>query len=321
MNTAGLMRRKLGSSDLEVSPVSLGCWPFAGISSIGVSDSSSCATIEAALECGINHFDTAYSYGYDGRSDRVLRQVLENRWEEVVLGTKVGMHYDSNQQRVLDCSKKRILFEVDEIRKRLGIDRIDLLYLHSLDGKTAILDVAETFAKLVDDNIVRYVGLSNTSLEDCRQFAEVLRPVVIQPPFNMLQQETLSSLSPFIQESGCGAATYWPLMKGLLAGKLERHHVFDPSDRRLTYPIYQGREWELNQDFLDELRAISHRLGWSVTRLVVRWTAEQNHITTVLCGAKYPEQIRESAEAMIGELPSEILLEIDRAIERREQAT
>ncbi len=106
-----------------------------------------------------------------------------------------------------------------------------------------------------------------------------------------------------------------------LAGKLERNHAFDPADRRLTYPMYQGREWELNQDFLDELRAISKKLGWSVTRLVIRWTTSQNHITTVLCGAKYSEQIRESAEAMIGELPSEILLEIDRAIERRERAT
>ena len=312
-----MARRKLGESDLEVSPVSLGCWPFAGISSLGVSDRVSCETVEAAIGMGINHFDTAYSYGYDGRSDRVLRQILEKQWDSVVLGTKVGSHYDSNRQRILDCSKKRVLLEVDEIRNRLGLERIDLLYLHAPDGKTSIEEVAETFARLVDAGVVKHVGLSNTTLEESRRFSSIIRPVVVQPPFNMLQQEPLAAIAPFIRESGCGVAAYWPLMKGLLAGKLQRNHVFDPQDRRLTYPMYQGQEWQLNQDFLDELRTIAVNSGWSVTRLVVRWTMMQSKISTVLCGAKSPEQILESAEAMYGDCSSDILQAIDVAIERR----
>jgi aryl-alcohol dehydrogenase-like predicted oxidoreductase len=287
---------------------------MAGISSLGVDDAQSEATIHAALDYGINHFDTAYSYGYDGRSDRVLRTALGSRKEQVIISSKVGTHYAPDRTRVMDASPARLKQQAEEIRQRLGLDCVDVLYLHCPDGITPIETSAEALADLVHQGIVRYVGLSNGSLEETFRFAQVIPPIVLQPPFNMLQQETLDKLRPYLIEHGCGVAGYWPLMKGLLAGAMKRDHVFDPMDKRLTYPIFQGRAWQRAQDLLDVLRQIALSRQWSVARLVIHWTMQQPHITTVLCGAKHPSQIIESAMAMQGDLPPETMHEIDKAI-------
>ncbi len=113
------MYRILGRSDLRVSPVALGLWPIAGITSLGVSDEASIETIHKALECGINHFDTAYSYGFDGRSDRVLRTALQGDYSQVVIASKVGMYYDSQGVRTLDTRPATLRRHCQEIIERL----------------------------------------------------------------------------------------------------------------------------------------------------------------------------------------------------------
>jgi len=306
--------RRLGNSDLFVSPVALGCWPMAGISTLDVDDQQSIATIHAAIDAGINHFDTAFSYGYDGRSDRILRAALETRTEEVVIATKVGMHYDASHQRILDASPKRLRLEVDEIRRRLNRDVLELLYLHSPDAVTPIESSAEALAKFVEQGIVKHIGVSNVDADQTTRFSRVIRPVVIQPPFNMLQQDAVRSLLSFCNEQECGIACYWPLMKGLLAGKMARDHQFDPQDRRLTYSIFQGDSWQRAQDFLDTLRDISLELKTPIATIVIAWTLSQPGITTVLCGAKRPDQILESASAMLAQLSVEQIARIDQAI-------
>ena len=308
-------RRTIPGTDLSISPVSLGCWPIAGISSLEVTEKDSIATIRAASEAGINHFDTAYSYGYNGESDRLLRQAFNGKWDGICIASKVGSHYNSDHQRILDCSPERIRQEADEIRSRLNLDTIPILYLHTPDGKTPIEKVAETFADMQHRAVFRHAALSNTTADETRLFSKILKPVLIQPPFNMLQQETLQSLRSVVKELPCGVATYWPLMKGLLAGKLARDHVFDPKDRRPTYSIYQGAAWEKSQDFLDKIRSIAEKLEWTVVRLVVRWTMDQEGVTTVLCGAKRPDQIAESAEAMHSPIPDWANQEIQSALD------
>ena len=309
-------KRRIGTSDLWASPVALGCWPLAGITSLGVDEQSSVATVEAALEAGINHFDTAYSYGYDGESDRILRRSLGDRIHSVIVATKVGTHFDGDRKLVRDARPERLDYEVNVIRKRLGLDRLELLYLHAPDGKTPIEKSAETLASMVQNGIVRYVGLSNATLDETIRFASVLQPVVLQPPFNMLQPETLNSLRPYLQDHECGIASYWPLMKGLLAGAMQRSHVLADNDKRRSYPIFQGDAWQRAQDLLDVLRTSAQELSWTIPQLVVHWTMRQPGITTVLCGAKRPDQILESASAMDGWLSEGWMVKIDQAIER-----
>jgi aryl-alcohol dehydrogenase-like predicted oxidoreductase len=110
---------------------------------------------------------------------------------------------------------------------------------------------------------------------------------------------------------------YWPLMKGLLAGKLARDHVFDARDGRRKYPMFQGDEWTKNQDFLDQLRPIADEAGKSVAELVINWTIHQAGITAALCGAKRPEQIRANAGGMGWQLTARHRESIQQAIAAR----
>ncbi len=128
-----------------------------------------------------------------------MRSVLQDRYDQVVIASKVGSHYTSDRVRVLDAAPERLLAQADEIRTRLGLDRIDLLYLHTPDGVTPIENSAEALAELVRRGVVRYVGLSNASLDETIRFAAVIEPIVLQPPYNLLQPETLNALFPYLE--------------------------------------------------------------------------------------------------------------------------
>jgi aryl-alcohol dehydrogenase-like predicted oxidoreductase len=133
----------------------------------------------------------------------------------------------------------------------------------------------------------------------------------------MLQREIEAAQLPWCREHGVSVVVYWPLMKGLLAGKLARDHVFDARDGRRKYPMFQGEEWTRNQDFLDELRPIAAEAGKSVAELVINWTIHQPGITAALCGAKRPEQIRANAGGMGWRLSANHMERIQQAIARR----
>lgn len=271
---------------------------MSGISSLHTSTPSSIATVESALAAGINFFDTAYSYGYRGESDAILREALGDRIRDVVIASKVGTHYDSQQHRIVDASPAVIVRHAEEILQRLGLDRIDLLYLHTPDESVPIERSAEAFAQLVDRELVRYVGISNVNNHQARRFASVIEPIAVQPPFNMLQRETLRELEPFIRSIHCGVASYWPLMKGLLAGAIRRGDELEANDKRRTYSIFQGESREQAHRLIDKLASIADASSWTVPQLVIYWTMHQPLITSVLCGAKRPEQIAETAAAM-----------------------
>lgn len=290
--------RQLGNSDLQISSVGFGCWPIAGISSLGVTRQSSLATIEAALDTGINFFDSAYSYGYDGEADGLLRQVLTNRREGIVLASKVGSHYNQARQRCVDCRPEVLKSQAEQLLRRLGVECLDLLYLHQPDPEVAIEDSAGAIAEIVQRGWARYAAVSNVDLDQLQRFNAVCPVVAVQPPYNMLQQQELRTIQQYCLDKNIGAVCYWVLMKGLLAGRMDRNHQFDPCDRRLTYSIYQGQQWDRSQDFLDKLRELSRQLSCTVAQLVVAWTIQQPTVISALCGAKRPEQIQETAQAM-----------------------
>jgi aryl-alcohol dehydrogenase-like predicted oxidoreductase len=133
----------------------------------------------------------------------------------------------------------------------------------------------------------------------------------------MLQREIESSQLPWCVANGVAVVVYWPLLKGLLAGKLPRDHVFTERDGRKKYPMFQGEEWQRNQDLVDDLRAIAVDAGRTVAQLVLNWTFHQPGITAVLAGAKYPEQVRDNAAAMGWTLSVDQIARIDAALGRR----
>lgn len=311
-----MMLRTLGQAALQVTPLGMGCWPITGITSTDVNEDDSLATIRAAFEAGINFFDTAYCYGFDGESERMIARVLRHDRDKIVLASKGGIHWvDGKQAR---CGRPETLRrECDESLRRLQTDCIDLYYLHAPDPNVPIEDSAGAIGELIRQGKVLGAGLSNASTELLARFHAACPLTAYQPHFNMLQREIEDSQLPWCVEHGVAAIVYWPLMKGLLAGHLPRDHVFDPKDGRRKYPMFSGDEWQKNQNFLDLLRAMSAEIGRPVSQIVLNWTIQRAGITVALCGAKRPHQIRENAEAMSWSLTSEQIACINAAIAAR----
>lgn len=309
-----LERRRIGDSDLIASPLALGLWPISGVTSLGVTDANSIATIQQARQCGINHFDSAYSYGLNGESDRILRAALDGNYSDVIVASKVGMYYDANGTRQLDSRPETLRRHSHEILERLGSPRLDILYLHCVDGTTPIEASAECLAELQAEGLARYLAVSNVDADQLARFTSIVKPIAVQLPLNMLQQETYQSMLSYLELHHVSYVAYWVLMKGLLAGAMSRDHQLAENDRRRSYDIYNGEAWSKAQDLLDCLRKISAESGWSVARLVVAWTLDQPHVGAVLCGAKTPAQIIETAQAAAEPLPPDIHNQIDAAL-------
>ena len=309
--------RNVGDTSLQVTPVAMGCWPIAGITSIDVNESDSLATLVAARASGINFFDTAYNYGRDGESERLIRKVFGDGLAQLVIATKAGLTWSASGDRQHDASPASIRAQFEASCERLQRDVIDLYYLHAPDPNVPIERSAEVYAELLERGSVRAVGVSNVNVDQLRAFQRVCPVSAVQPHYNMLQREIEAALIPYCQSENISVIVYWPLMKGLLAGKLQRDHIFAPHDGRAKYPMFQGEEWERNQDFVDELRRIAEAIGKSVTQVVINWTIHRTGITAALCGAKRSYQIEESAGAMGWRLSPEQLESIDRAIRKR----
>jgi aryl-alcohol dehydrogenase-like predicted oxidoreductase len=313
-----LRLRRLGTSDLEVSAVAMGCWPIAGITSVGVTEADSLRTLAAALDAGINFFDSAYCYGYDGESERMIARALGHRRDEIVIATKCGIHWGPDRTQQRDARPETIRRQCDQSLQRLGTDRIDLYYLHAPDPDTPVADSAGALDELRHSGKVKAVGVSNFhDVAMYEQFQAVCPITAAQPHYNMLQREIEADRLPWCIEHDVSVVVYWPLMKGFLAGKLQRNHRWDPRDGRQKYPIFQGEQWTKTHDFVDALRSIAADVGCTVAQLVVAWTIQRPGITTALCGAKRPDQIRETAAAMTITLSDDVVRAIDRAIAQR----
>ncbi len=313
-------RRRLGKTDLQVSPVALGCWPMAGMTSLGVNDTDSLATLAACLDAGINFLDTAYNYGPHGESERLIARALGSKRDQFVIATKGGLHWGPQGERLHDASPRALRRECDESLQRLGTDYIDLLYLHAPDPAVPLGESAGAMAELLATGKVRAVGASNVSLAQLIEFAAACPVSACQPKYNMLQREIEADIVPWCIQHQVSLVVYWPLMKGLLAGKLARDHVFDAADGRAKYPMFQGTEWQKNQDLVDALRSIASAAKRTVAQVVINWTIHRPGITAALCGAKRPDQLRENAGALDWRLTEQQLAEIDQALAARGQA-
>jgi aryl-alcohol dehydrogenase-like predicted oxidoreductase len=318
-------RRPLGNSGFSVSPVALGCWPIAGVTTLGANDADSIATVQKCFDVGINHLDTAYVYGPNGESENLIRRALAgvngkaSRRDEMVIATKCGIHYEGNEM-VTDNRPEELCRECDESLRRLGTDRVELLYIHAPDDKTPIEDSAGALRELMEAGKTRSVGVSNFTVEQMETFHAVCPITAVQMPYNMLQRDIEQRTIPWCRARNIAVMIYWPLMKGLLTGKLQRGTKLDAKDNRLKYPMYQGDELERNLDFLDALRKAAALSGHTVAQLVVNWTINQPGITSALCGAKRPDQIADTAGAMGWSLSEEQLTIVDAALAARGKA-
>jgi aryl-alcohol dehydrogenase-like predicted oxidoreductase len=270
--------RPLGNSGIQVSSVALGCWPIAGMTSVGVTDADSLATIRAC---------------------------------------KGGIEWGPGRQQVIDGRPDTLRRQCEESLRRLNTDRVELYYLHAPDPQVPVAESAGAVRELVEAGKARAAGVSNVNLAQLEEFAAACPLSAFQPAYNMLQRDIEADTLPWCREHGVAVAVYWPLMKGLLAGRMPRDQELTAGDSRRKYPMYQGDEWQKNQDFVDCLRQVAAEAGRTVAQVVVNWTIHQSGITAALCGAKRPEQIRETAGAMGWQLTAAQHANIEAAIAAR----
>jgi aryl-alcohol dehydrogenase-like predicted oxidoreductase len=289
--------------------VILGLWPIAGVTTVGVTDTDARDTIRTALELGIHAFDTAYGYGYDGESDRYLGEAIRARRDECFVIGKVGQRWSSDRKRVIDCSATTLVADAEASLARIGIECFDLLMLHCVDPRVPLEESARAIQSLQSRGCCDRVGVCNADLAQMRRFHECVGCDAIQCPLNMVQPDALAELIPGCREVESGVYVYWTLMKGLLAGKITRDHVFATGDSRPGYPIFQGDARRKVHDLIDKLEPLAKTNGLTLSQLAIGWALSQLGVTGALVGARRPEQVIEVASAQ--QLEQELLLNVE----------
>ena len=302
---------------LTLPGLALGCWPLAGMTRPGVTRQAAIETVAAAIDHGITHLDTAYCYGENGESEKAIAQAAQGRRNEVTIASKCGIHWQAGKKQTVDGRPETIIREAKESLLRLQADTIDLLYLHTPDPKIPIKESAGALRRLLDEGVVRAVGLSNGNVEECKLFAETCPLTACQRHFNMLQQEIRPALLPYCKSEQIAMVTYWPLIKGLLAGRMERNQVFPKTDSRHKYLMFRGEEFQKNLDFVDTIRSLATQQNMDLVSLVLAWTMAQEGITTVLFGATSAKQVTTNAKALNCRLDGSIIQAINDAIQQR----
>ncbi|MHB8955943.1 MAG: aldo/keto reductase [Pirellulaceae bacterium] len=289
--------RRLGTSDLSIAPVALGCWPLAGITSGAMTDAAAVAVIDAALDAGVNHLDTAYAYGRHGESELRIAQAIRGRRDRIVLATKIGVYWDEAGTLQLTGDPTLLRRHFEESLQRLAVDQVDLLYLHAPAEDVSLADTAGLFCRLLVEGKTRTVGVSNLSVSQMETFQAECPIVACQVRYNRLQREIEADLLPWCRSRQVSVMAYEPLALGLLTGKFAHDHVFAEDDWRRQSPLFLGDAWSKNLAEVERMRQLAAQSNCSLAQFAIAWTISQPGITAALGGAKKPDQIRETARA------------------------
>jgi len=287
--------RSLGDSGLEVSPVVLGTWPMSGIKWSGINDRDCIATMHRAIDLGVNMIDTAYMYGKHGEAEVLVGKAVRDRRDRVLIATKGGLEWaGESDERIVDCSRKRLTEQVEESLQRMQIDTIDLYQVHWFDESTPIEETAEAMADLLQQGKIRAIGVSNWTPEQMDAFRQVAPLHCTQPLYNMLVRDAEADVLPYCAEHGIASIVYRPLERGLLTDRIKPAHEFPEDDSRRQKPEWQADEFGRTFAMVRQLSPIANDLGKSVTQLVINWTIHQPGVTAAICGAKRAEQVEEN---------------------------
>jgi len=288
--------KRLGKTDLRVSIVALGTWPMGGTTYGHVDDSESIATIQAALDAGINLIDTAPAYG-DGRAETVVGKAIKGRRDQVIIATKVGVvRKPGGKWR--DLSPASIRQQIEGSLQRLNVDTIDLYQIHWPDPDTPLDDSVNELVKLQNEGKFRYLGVSNFDTKLMEQVRSITDLASLQPHYSLLNREVEEEILPYCVKHNIGILAYGSLGSGILAGKYQDKPVFQPGDTRYHfYRFFHEPMWSRAMELVDVLREIAVSRGKPVSHIAINWLTQQEGVTCALVGARRPSQIQENAGA------------------------
>jgi aryl-alcohol dehydrogenase-like predicted oxidoreductase len=308
--------RKLGSSDLEVSEISLGAWlTYAG----GIAFAQTRACTDAAFEAGINFFDTANVYGR-GAAETAWGEILAGRpRESYILATKVnGQMSDDPTDRGLSAAQ--IAKQIDASLKRLQTDYVDLYQAHRFDVDVPIEETIEALQQVVADGKARYLGFSEWTPEQIQAAIDIAGPdlfVSSQPQYSMLWQAPEREVFPLSAANGISQIVWSPLAQGVLTGKY-RPGQAPPDDSRAASDDMGGlMHLVMNEQTLDaveRLRPVAEQAGLTLTELALAWVLRRPELASAIIGASRPEQVHANAKASGITLSPDTLAAIDEAL-------
>jgi aryl-alcohol dehydrogenase-like predicted oxidoreductase len=300
--------RRLGS--LEVSLAGLGCNNFGK----RLYYERTLPVVDAALDAGINFFDTADIYG-NTRSEEFLGRALQGRRDRVVLATKFGMRIDDQRQGAKPGYVRRA---IEDSLRRLNTDHIDLYQLHTPDAETPIAETLAALDELVKSGKVREIGCSNFSVDQLREAEAAVREgaarfVSVQNEFSLLHRDPERDVLPECERLGLAFLPYFPLASGVLTGKYRQGQPL-PEKTRLTSNERTASRFlnDRNQEIAEALARFAEARGHTLLELAFSWLASHRAVASVIAGATSPEQIRANAAAVSWRLTPEDLAEIDR---------
>ena len=319
-----MQTRKLGWTDLQLTTIGYGSWALGGgdwLWSWGPQDDqASVDTILRAMELGINWIDTAAVYGL-GHSEEVVGIALKKLSHRPILATKCSLVWDSTKKVTARLKKKSVRAEFEASLRRLGVDEIDLYQIHWPNPDADIEEGWSAMADLVKEGMVRYIGVSNFSVEQMKRIQPIHRIASLQPPYSMLKRGAESDLLGYCAANQIGVVVYSPMQKGLLTGKFQdRLGHLAADDHRLNDQDFQNPRLKVHLELVERLRPIAAKHGMSVAQLAIAWVLRRPEVTSAIVGARTPSQIEETAVAGEWALPMADIQILDKLLAEHDQA-
>jgi aryl-alcohol dehydrogenase-like predicted oxidoreductase len=295
--------RTLGNSDLQITPVGLGAWAIGGSNwqyAWGPQDDNdSIAAIHRALELGVNWIDTAAVYGL-GHSEEIVGRAIKSSPHKPYIFTKCSRRWHADGTIYSALEPESLVEELDASLRRLGVETVDLYQIHWPDPDDKIEAAVEALARQREQGKLRWIGVSNFSVDQMKRAQKVAPITSLQPPYSMLRRAIEAEILPFAKSAGIGVINYSPMLSGLLTGKMtaERIAALPENDWRRNNKEFREPNLERNLRLVELLRSIGNEHGVTPGVVAVAWTLHNPAITGAIVGGRSAKQVDETAAAL-----------------------
>jgi aryl-alcohol dehydrogenase-like predicted oxidoreductase len=309
--------RQLGNSDMRITRIGFGAWAIGGDWQFGwgaQDDTQSVAAIHRALELGVNWIDTAAVYGLGHSEEVVARALQEWKGARPYVFTKCGMLWDAGGEIHYSLRADSVRRECEASLRRLKTDVIDLYQIHwTADDLNETVEGWTTLAALQKEGKVRWIGVSNASVEEMQKLQPIARITSLQPPYSLIRREVETAQLPWCQREGVGVIVYSPMASGLLTGAMTRERIAGLPKTDWRTQNEQFREPKLSENLkrVDRLKAVGARHGRLPGEVAVAWVLRHPAVTAAIVGARNAKQVEQVAGAADLRLTEEEVQEIE----------